>query len=165
MNRAPGLVLYAEQMKAQLEDVVSRHGYPCMILACIMLRLLAELGGRRRKWCRHQDKQQLLGTYALLKQTAGQNWEVVLSEVDDIFIHRYRASSAIEGFNAALRPYLYVHKGVTQDFLELFRFYYNHRIRRWGRHKGTSAYEEMTGEGVEDWLTWLGYPPSNQLLN
>ena len=76
---------------------------------------------------------------------------------------RYRASSAIEGFNAALRPYLYVHKGVTQNFLELFRAYYNLRTRRWGRHKGTSAHQCLTGTPVEDWLSLLGYPPSSTL--
>ena len=76
---------------------------------------------------------------------------------------RYRAFSAIEGFNAALRPYLYVHKGVTQNFLELFRAYYNLRTRRWGRHKGTSAQACLTGTPVADWLSLLGYPPSSTL--
>jgi len=64
---------------------------------------------------------------------------------------------------AALRPYLYVHKGVTQGFLDLFRMYFNLRTRRWGRHKGTSAHECVTGERVEDWLTALGYPPAAAL--
>ncbi len=164
-NRAPGLVLYAKQMKAQLDKVASRYGYPCVTLACIILRLLAELKGQRRKGCRRQDKKQLLGAYAILKQTAKHDLHTILSEVDEIFVHRYRASSAIEGFNASLRPYVYIHKRATQGFLELFRFYYNHRKRRWGRHKGTSAYQEMTGEVVEDWLTTLGYPPSSQMLN
>ena len=70
---------------------------------------------------------------------------------------------AIEGFNAALRPFLYVHKGVTQGFLELFRAYFNLRTRRWGRHKGTSAQQCLTGERVDDWLTVLGYPLSPTL--
>ena len=77
--------------------------------------------------------------------------------------NRYRASSAIEGFNAALRPYLYVHKGVTQNFLELFRAHYNLRTRRWGRHKGTSAHQCLTGTPVTDWLSLLGFPPSRRL--
>ena len=60
---------------------------------------------------------------------------------------RHRASSAIEGFNAALRPYLYVHKGATQGFLDLFRAWFNLRTRRWGRHKGTSKIRaEMHGK-------------------
>lgn len=164
-NRAPGLVLYAQQMNAELAAIASRHGQRAMILACIMLRLISALDDRRRAWCRRQDRQQLIGAYAGLKQIAGPDTDTILSEVEQVFIRRYRASSAVEGFNAALRPYLYVHKGVTQGFLELFRFYYNHRQRRWGRHKGTSAYEAMTGEAVDDWLMQLGYPPSSQLLN
>jgi len=84
----------------------------------------------------------------------------LVDAVSQLLVNRYRASSAIEGFNAALRPYLYVHKGVTQSFLELFRAYYNLRTRRWGRHKKTSAHECLTGNRVEDWLTLLGYPAS-----
>ena len=49
-------------------------------------------------------------------------------------------SSAIEGFNAAMWPFLYVHNGVTQSFLELFRANYHVRTRRWVRHKGTTAH-------------------------
>ena len=83
-----------------------------------------------------------------------------LDAVKDLLDKHHRASSAIEGFNAALRPYLYVHKGVTEGFLELFRAHYNLRTRRWGRHKGTSAHQCLTGERIEDWLSVLGYPPS-----
>ena len=74
---------------------------------------------------------------------------------------------AIEGFKAALRPYLYLYlylyKGVTQGFLDLFRAWFNLRTRRWERHKGTSAHESLTGQRVCDWLTLLGYPPSPAL--
>ena len=70
-------------------------------------------------------------------------------------MQRHRASSAIEGFNAALRPYLYVHKGVTQGFLELFRAYFNLRPRRWGRAPALSVPERKP---VEDWLA-VRYPP------
>ena len=59
---------------------------------------------------------------------------------------RHRASSAIEGFNSALRPFLYVQKRATQGFLNVFRAYFNLRTRRSGRHKGTSAYEKITGD-------------------
>ena len=102
-----------------------------------------------------------------LRGTARPTWrgEAVLHQ-------RHRASSAIEGFNATLRPYLYVHKGATkraraasgtQGFLALFCAWFNLRTRRWGRHKGTSAHECLTGQRVYDWLTLLGYPPSPTL--
>jgi len=78
---------------------------------------------------------------------------------------RYRASSAIEGFNALLRPYLYLRKRVDQGFLELFKAWHNLRTRRWGRNKGKSAYECISGQKVDDWLTMLGYPQSTPLLH
>ena len=60
----------------------------------------------------------------------------MLDAVDAVLLQRHRASSAIEGFNAALRPYLYVHKGVTPGFLNLFRAWFNLRTRRWGPAQG-----------------------------
>ena len=62
--------------------------------------------------------------------------------------------------NATLRPFLYVHKGVTQGFLDLFQAYYNLRTRRWGPRRRTSAYQSLTGQPVDDWLTVLGFPSS-----
>ena len=41
------------------------------------------------------------------------------------------------------------------------RFEFVVRLLRSGPHKGTSAYERLTGQRVEDWLSILGYPPSN----
>ena len=162
-NRAPGLALYATETNQHLTDLSSQHGKTEVMLACIILRLVSDLGRRRRPWCWRQDQQHLVGAFAQLKHLAGDLTDMILAEVDHVFQRRHRASSAIEGFNAALRPFLYVHKGVTQGFLELFRFYYNHRRRRWGRHKGTSAHEVLTGEQVEDWLTELGYAPELML--
>ena len=78
---------------------------------------------------------------------------------------RHRASSAIEGFNAGLRPYLYIHKGVSQGFLSLLQADQNLRTRRWGRLKGQSAHEALTGKSVEDWLSVIGYPPSSTMLH
>ena len=78
-------------------------------------------------------------------------------------VRRHRASSAIENLNSVLRPYLVVQKHAEQGFLNLFRFYWNTRMREWGRGKGTSALEELTGQKVEDWLSLLGFPPSRPI--
>ena len=113
---------------------------------------------RRRALSRH-----LLAAYAALQDQLGGASESLLKAVEAVLHQRHRASSAIEGFNAALRPYLYVHKGATQGFLDRFRAWFNLRTRRWGRHKGTSAHQSLTGQRVGDWLTRLGYPPSPAL--
>jgi hypothetical protein len=49
----------------------------------------------------------------------------LMAEVERSLGKRHRASSAIEGFNSLLRPYMYVRKGVSQGFLELFQAWHN----------------------------------------
>ena len=113
---------------------------------------------RHRALSRH-----LLAAYGALQDRLGAASASLLDAIEEVLHQRHRASSAIEGFNAALRPYLYVHKGATQGILDLFRAWFNLRTRRWGRHKGTSAHECLTGQRVHDWLTLLGCPPSPTL--
>lgn len=161
-NRAPGLVMYIAALHQQLAALVEHYSLDLVVLACITWRLASELrlGRCRGKRTRSGDTKHLMGVLALLRTGIGDHGDALLSEVDRIIEGRHRASSAIEGFNAALRPFLYVHKRVSQGFLELFRAYYNLRTRRWGRHKGTSAHGCLTGDHVDDWLSVLGYLPS-----
>jgi hypothetical protein len=160
-NRASGLSLYMNELNDELADSAAVYGDIPVRLACIIYRLSQDLESRKRPWAVYRDKQHLLGAFAMLSEIAGDRAFEILDTIDFIMQRRHRASSAIEGFNAALRPFLYVHKGVTDGFLELFRAYYNLRTRRWGKHKGTSAHETLTGEEVSDWLSLLGYPPSS----
>jgi len=164
-NRAAGLALYMSEMKVELDTLAERYGETAISLAGLAFRLAHDLEIQVRPWDRRRDEQYLLGAFAMLRDNAGEKTPEVLGSVKAVIRRRHRASSAIEGFNAALRPFLYVHKGVTQGFLDLFRAYHNLKTRRWGRHKGTSAHECLMGERVEDWLTMLGYPPSNAVTN
>jgi len=163
INRADGLVLYTRELVAKLEALFPRHGETQVRLATIIWRLFRELQHHRWPWERNNDERLLVRAVHRLRELAGDNAEVVLAETDALIQRRHRASSAIEGFNAALRPYLYVHKGVTDGFLELFRAYYNLRTRRWGRNKGTSAHGLLHGEPVGDWLSMLGHPAPSAL--
>ena len=163
-NRAAGLALYMTELNENLKELAEHHGDNAVRLACLIDRLSHDLECHIRPWDRRRDKQHLLGALAMLHDAAGKNTDAVLDDVNEVLQHRHRASSAIEGFNAALRPFLYVQKGVTSGFLELFQAHHNLKKRRWGRHKGTSAHEVLTGEKVGDWLSMLGYPPST-LIN
>lgn len=160
-NRAAGLALYMNELTDALGELAALYGDVPMRLASIIFRLTQDIESRKRPWDRRLDKQHLLGAFAMLKEIAGDSTGEICDAIKGIMLKRHRASSAIEGFNAALRPFLYVHKGVTDGFLELFRAHYNLRTRRWGRHKGTSAHEILTGERVSDWLSLLGYPPTS----
>ncbi len=159
-NRAEGTALSTASLHVKLTKMLPEYGSTAVSAAVLLSRLGAELK-KESPVAAHRKKYQFcLGLYSQLRAELGDTANVLIDEIHALLGKRYRASSAIEGFNAALRPYLYVHKGVTQNFLELFRAYYNLRTRRWGRHKGTSAHECLTGEAVNDWLSLLGYPPS-----
>ena len=156
----------------RLEAPGEQWSMPAVRLGCLCRYLVRALNShpppaRQRALSRH-----LLVAYGALQDRLGPESASVLDAVEAVLHQRHRASSAIEGFNAALRPYLYVHKGVikraraasgTQGFLDLFRARFNLRTRRWGRHKGTGAHQSLTGQRVHDWLTLLGYPPSPAL--
>ena len=159
-NRAPGLSLYADDIKSKLNALSLRYGDPVVRLCSVVWRLMTSLKGERRLFKKREGQKLLAASFILFEKLAGTESSDVLSAVDAILQRRHRASSAIEGFNAALRPFLYVHKGVTQGFLNLFQAHYNLRRRRWGKHKGTSAYGALTGETNHDWLEILGYPRS-----
>ena len=160
-NRAPGLALAQASLLPKLEALGEHYSLEAVGLGCVVWQLVKGLKKHPHQARRRELHRHLLGAYGKLQNHLGAPAaDALLDAVEELLIHRHRASSAIEGFNAALRPFLYVHKGVTQGFLELFRAYFNLRTRRWGRHKGTSAQQCLTGERVDDWLTVLGYPLS-----
>ena len=144
-NRAPGLVLAQKSVLPRLEALGEQWSMPAVRLGCLCWYLVRALNShpphaRRRALSRH-----LLAAYGALQDRLGPESASLLDAVEEVLHQRHRASSAIEGFNASLRPYLYVHKGATQGFLDLFRAWFNLRTRRWGRHKGTSAHQSLTG--------------------
>lgn len=159
-NRAPGLALAQASLRPKLDALAQEYSLEVVALGCIVWQLVQGLRKRPHRARRRELHRHVLGAYGELRNRLGARTDALLDAVEELLLQRHRASSAIEGFNAALRPFLYVHKGVTQGFLELFRAYYNRRTRRWGRHKGTSALATLTGTRVDDWLSELGFAPS-----
>ena len=157
-NRLDGLTLATQALHDKLQGCIARYSQQPVELACRFFECRRELA----KAGKHKQQrliQEMLGSYHLLTtQLDETRCEQLMQEVEILLSKRHRASSAIEGFNATLRTYLYARKGVNQPFLELFRAWYNLREKRWGRHKGKSAHELLTGEKVADWLTLLGFP-------
>ncbi len=159
-NRLAGLTLATADLYAHLLALGEYYPPDLVAHACYIgeyKRSLKKMSPQKQKDARQRilEAYQYIGT-VLDKCETDELIEVAERALDK----RHRASSAVEGFNAILRPYMYVRKGVSQGFLELFRAWHNLRTRRSGKHKGTSAYETLTGNQVDDWLTLLGFPPS-----
>ncbi len=161
-NRTPGLVKAGGELEHQLCNLARTSGEEPVALACLVLRLLKSLDEPRRRWQRPANERHLLAAFARLHELLPTKADGLLNAVSYFLQIRRRASSAIEGLNSVLRPHLYLHRGVTQGYLELFRAYFNLRTRRSGPFKGMSAHQRLTGQAVKDWLTLIGFPPSAQ---
>ncbi len=155
------LALAAGEMESKLNRLAESYPEEAISMAYLVWQLIHTMKKNVYRWRRAEYSRLLIGAYARLRQCAADKTEPLLEHIEKLLQRRHRASSAVEGFNASLRPFLYVQKGVTQGFLELFRAYHNLKKRRWGRHLGTSAHEWLSGTPVNDWLSLLGYPPSS----
>jgi hypothetical protein len=162
-GRAPGLACHIKELEVHLECLAHLYSPSFVQKACLVFRLVDELENKKTSFYKKQLQMKLFSILNSLFGVLGDNCYKLISEVKGIIAYSHRASSAIEGFNSSLRPYLYVQKGVSQGFLELFRFYYYQKKRKSGSFKGQSPYESLTGQIVNDWLTLLGYPVSSSL--
>ena len=67
-----------------------------------------------------------------------------------------QSSAAVECINSILRPYLNTARNhISQEALNLFQFYHNHRIFEQGERKGKSPMQILTGNEHDDWITLL----------
>jgi len=89
--------------------------------------------------------------------------EKVFSELDTII----QASSMVENINSILRPYLDRSKNqVTQEFLNLFAFYHNHRVYKRGKRAGKTPMNILRGENLNrDWIELLIEQVENKEAN
>lgn len=158
-NRAAGLARYLGRLGEQLIGLEEAVGGREVVEAAVRL-YQANLRVNRGKSAPAQAELRA-AVHGLLEAVDGAPERIaeVVGAVFPVLDRRARASSAIENLNSVLRPYLVVQKHAQQGFLDLFRFYWNTRKRQWGRGKGTSPYQSLTGEPIEDWLTLLGSPP------
>lgn len=165
-GRAKGLGRYLTALKGHLDAVAEAAGGADVVEATTRAyHASLDLARGGPTWDRRAREAELAdATEALLLATQRDpdRLHAAVSAVLPILSTRQRASSAIENLNSVLRLYLVVQKCANQGLLDLFRSYWNTRSQEWGRHKGKSAYELLTGKKVDDWLTLLGYPPSRR---
>jgi hypothetical protein len=161
-NRCHGLTLATSALHQRLLALRDDYSDTAISLTCRIIERKRKLK-KMNQWQRRQVIKEMAGAYHLLSRELDEaGIDEITVKIERLLQTRHMASSAIEGFNATLRSYLYVRKGVNQGFLELFKAWHNLRNRRWGRHQGTSAYELLTGSAVADWLSLLGFPPSKK---
>lgn len=132
---------------------------------CVLWRLSKEEEKRFFAWRR---RERLKETQALLDGLAGSGLDdgrvkTLMTQTMEVITKRARAESLAECVGSVLRPYLAVHKRVTQEALDLFCYWWNFHRRTTGRLAGSCPFTKMTGIKVHDWLTYLGLPQSSRL--
>lgn len=162
-NRLTGLTSATSALYERLSTLRCQYSDAAISLTCRIIERKRKLK-KMLPWKRREVMIEMAGAYSLLTREL-RDAEVIeiTAQIEQLLQTRHMASSAIEGFNATLRTYLYARKGVNQGFLELFKAWYNLRERRNGPRKGISAYESLTGKRVDDWLTLIGFPPTKNI--
>lgn len=159
-NRLTGLTSATSALHQRLSALRCQYSETAISLSCRIVEHKRKLK-KMSPWKRRDVTTEMVGAYYLLcREISETKVTEIIGKIEKLLQTRHMASSAIEGFNATLRTYLYARKGVNQGFLELFKAWYNLRERRNGARKGISAYESLTGSRVDDWLTLLSFPPS-----
>jgi hypothetical protein len=150
-NQRDDLLAFVEELD---QDIVSLASYcrvaPVRIRAILQMQALPATSAER--W--RQE--------SLLRREWGERWDVVANLVTELAAGVVRASSVIENLNSRLRTYFFLRRHLGSDYLELLRFYLNHRRFPRSEHPervGRSPAELLSGKPQPSWLEQLGYPP------
>jgi hypothetical protein len=102
---------------------------------------------------------------ATLREQLGGRYHEVSSLVEALREGVVRASSVVENYNSRLRNYFFLRKEIGGGYLELLRFFLNHRRFLRSEHPervGKSPAELLSGESHPHWLEMLGYQRFSQ---
>lgn len=99
---------------------------------------------------------------AELRGKLGARFEQIHNAVMHLIATTSRASSVVENLNSRLRGYFFLRKQLGKSYLDLLRFFLNHR--RFFRsespdREGKSPAEILTGKSHPHWLRLLGFQP------
>ncbi|SDR61913.1 hypothetical protein [Paraburkholderia tuberum] len=97
-----------------------------------------------------------------LRASLGGQFHAVFAAVSEAMAHTPRGSALVENLNSRLRNYFTLRRHLGAPYLDLLRFFLNHRrfVRsRRAERQGRSPCELMTGRDHPHWLTLLGLGP------
>ncbi len=97
---------------------------------------------------------------ALWDRLGHDKYPLVSEAVDQVLDSTVRASSMIENLNSRLRCYFFLRRNVGPKYLELLRFFLNHRRYPRSRKEeraGRSPAEILQGKTLPHWLEQLGF--------
>jgi hypothetical protein len=148
-NQGGNLLAFAEAVDNDLTELSSRWQVSVpTVLELLKTQQMSEKDSRR--WQREAElRQQLGGRYHGLNRA-----------VQELARGVVRASSLVENVNSRLRSYFFLRRQLGSDYLELLRFFLNHRRLSRSAHEeriGKSPAELLSGTEHSHWLELLGF--------
>src|SRR5215213_6556934 len=150
-NQCNDLLAFAGVLDAELAGIARAHAIsePLVREACVLHRLPTTSPAYWQGW-------------SGLRARIGRKFHVLFDAVRRAMADTPRSSSLVENLNSRLRSYFTLRRHLGGSYLDLLRFFLNHRRFVRSRHaerQGKSPRELMTGQGHPHWLTLLGLGP------
>jgi hypothetical protein len=148
-NQKAALLAFVEQLDRDIGDLAAWARIPQDVVREMMaVQEMPQSSARR--WQRDR----------MLHQQLGERYHEVSQYVESLRGGVVRASSVVENVNSRLRNYFFLRKEVGQGYLELLRFFLNHRRFLRSEHPervGKSPAELLSREEHGHWLEMLGH--------
>ena len=148
-NQRDDLLCFVADIDLKLENVANEFNVPAYLV-----RKIYEMNKLDDNDCR---KWQIADQ---LKKKLSYLFHPISEGLNEIINNTVRASSVVENFNSRLRNYFFLRRQLGHQYLELLRFFLNHR--RFMRseipqRKGKSPSELLSGKSHKHWLEMLGF--------
>ena len=150
-NQRDHLLAFAGVLDTALAAIARTHAIsePLMREACVLHRLPTTSPAYWQRWSE-------------LRARMGGKFHVLLDAVRRAMADTPRSSALVENLNSRRRTYFTLRRHLGGSYLDLLRFFLNHRRFVRSRHaerQGKSPRELMTGQEHPHWLTLLGLGP------
>ena len=150
-NQRDDLLAFAGVLDEKLAAIAQTHAIaePLVREACVLHRLPSTSTAYWQGWNR-------------LRAKMGGKFHTLFDAVSRAMAQTPRSSSLVENLNSRLRTYFTLRRHLGNSYLDLLRFFLNHRRfmrSRCAERSGKSPREVMTGEDHPHWLTLLGLGP------
>jgi hypothetical protein len=150
-NQREALLAFAGVLDAELAAIARAYAVPEPLVreACMLHRLPSTSPAYWQGWNR-------------LRARMGAKFHVLVDAVRRVMADTPRSSALVENLNSRLRTDFTLRRHLGGSYLDLLRFFLNHRRFLRSRHaerQGKSPRELMTGQAHPHWLTLLGLGP------
>ena len=153
-NQRNDLLAFAGVLDTKLSAIAQTHHLPDSLVreALVLHRLPSTSQAYWQGWGR-------------LRAPLGAKFQAVFDAVQHAMAQTPRCSSLVENINSRLRTYFTLRRHLGGSYLDLLRFFLNHRrfMRSRVGRQDKSPRELMTGQEHPHWLTLLGLGPLQPL--